>query len=166
MSNPSPRFDIELAAEVVKVSLRLKKLDGVEIRRCRMAFARPFDDEIAAALGDDAKKALASLKSGGMSKVVMDIEGIDAQAVLANGGGDNVTVDIIRGEKAICTGPKDPEDPPSIRLEFDTHYHDDIWAWLGRNCGGVARIEFKNRQTEIPGLAGVTPIRPGQPGAH
>jgi len=142
-------MDIELAASLAKVTLGTKNISGLLIRKCRMAFDREFDDEIAAALGGGAKKALAGLRAHDLQKVVMGIDTVNVSARLRCGD-DTVSVGQCRGEKA--TGKAgDDDEPPMIRLAFETAYNDDVWSFLGRNCGAYVSLEFKDSQLTLGG---------------
>jgi len=142
-------MDIELSASIAKVALSTKDLAGLVIRKCKMAFDREFDDTIAAAIGSGAKKALAGLRAHDLEKVVMGIDGVNVSARLRCGE-DTVSVGACRGDKATCKAGED-DDPPTIRLTFETVYNDDVWSFLGRNCGGYVELEFKDTQLTLSG---------------
>jgi hypothetical protein len=144
-------MDIELQASIAKVTLKTKDVSGLIVRRCRMAFDRELDAEIARALGSGAKKALTALGAHEMTKVVLSIDSIEAKAVLV-AGAERCEIEIVRGERATCTSVSDDDDDTvcMIRLEFETSYHDDVWSFLGRNCGSYVRITFTDRQLELP----------------
>jgi hypothetical protein len=146
-------MDIELRATIATVKLGVKVIKGVVLRKCKMAFDREFDDEIAQALGGGARKALASLRTHEMEKVIMGIDRIDAKAKLVSGD-DTIGISLVRGEKATCSAATDDDDDvPKIRLEFETAYDDAVWSFLGRNCGGYVHIEFKQKQLNLKGAA-------------
>lgn len=143
-------MDIEIAASIAKVTLVMKGVNALIVRRCKMAFDREFDPEIAAALGSGAKKALAALRAGDLEKCVISIDRVNVEANLVCGK-DKVAIKACHGEKATCKAGKDQEDPPSIRLEFQAMYTDDVWSFLGRNCGSYVHLAFKDTQLTLGG---------------
>jgi len=143
-------MDIEIAASIAKVTLKTKSVAALVIRRCNMAFDREFDTEIAAALGSGAKKALAALKAGDLQECHISIDRVNVEAKLVCGK-DKVTIKACHGEKAVCKAGKEPEDPPTIRLAFEAVYTDDVWSFLGRNCGSYVQLAFKDTQLTLGG---------------
>ncbi|MEP6651797.1 MAG: hypothetical protein ABJA82_00470 [Myxococcales bacterium] len=142
-------MDIELRASIAKVTLGVKDYKGAIVRKCLMAFDREFDGELAAALGGGAKMALKGLQAKEMTQVVIDIDAIEAKAVLVSGD-DTCGIDIVRGKKATFTTAGDEDgEILKARLEFESAYADEVWSFLGRNCGAYVRIDFTSRQMEL-----------------
>jgi len=143
-------MDIEIAASIAKVTLQTKSIASLVIRRCKMAFDREFDAEIASALGSGARKALAALKAGDLEQCTLSIDRVNVEAKLVCGK-DKVSIRACHGEKATAKAGKDPEDPPTIRLAFEAVYTDDVWSFLGRNCGSHVQLAFKDTQLTLGG---------------
>jgi hypothetical protein len=143
-------IDIEIQAAIAKVSLFVKEDDGVIVRKSQMKLDREFDDEIAAGIGGDARKVLTSLRGHGISKVVIPIDAIDAQAVIVGSlTGESIKIPSLRGIKATGTAPKDADDVARISLEMECQYDREIWKFLGDNCGGYCRLTLKQRQLSL-----------------
>lgn len=141
-------MDLKCAAEIQKVSISVKEKDGLILRMCKVVLAREFDDLIAAAIGTDAKRTRASLTTGGLESAVMPIG-----ALMVSGDfvadGERVTIGRMMGTKA--TGKFGAETGPTVLLEFEFAYSDEVWIFLGRNVGGVAEVAFTRRQLELAG---------------
>jgi hypothetical protein len=140
-------MELELLASIARVTLKATSENGVYQRRCIMAFDAELDASIAGSLGLGAKRALPALKAGDMQRVIIGIDRVVAQAVLV-AGADTCKVDRLRGTKATLEAA-DEDCAPTVRLEFETWYHDEIWVFLGRNCGLMARLTFTPTQLEI-----------------
>lgn len=140
-------MDIEIVAAIAKVTLKTTSEKGAFLRRCYMAFDCELDASIAGSLGIGAKRALPALKAADMEKVVIAIDRIVAQAVLV-AGADTCRIDRLRGTKATLEAAEE-DCAPTVRIEFECWYHDEIWVFLGRNCGLSARLTFTPTQLEI-----------------
>ena len=140
--------EIGIAASIEKVTVSAKAKDGVVLRMCRVTLAREFDDLIASALKGDARKALSGLRDGGMSKVVLPIDSIRAEAKFI-AMDDRCTVPVLKGIKAVGEAPEDEDDVPHIKLEFEFVFSTEAWIFLGRNVAGVAQVTFRKTQEEF-----------------
>ena len=148
-------MEIEIVAAIAKVTLKSTAENGVFQRRCFMAFDCELDASIAGSLGLGAKRALPALKAGDMQRVIIAIDRIVAQAVLV-AGADTCRVDRLRGTKATLEAADD-DCAPTVRIEFETWYHDEIWTFLGRNCGLSARLTFTPCQLDIEDMISTSP---------
>lgn len=142
-------FNIECIATLKKVALLTKEQDGVCMRMCRLTVSREFDDLVAQALGGEAKKVMAGLKSGGIESVVIPIDAVVASLNLVCGD-EAVGIARAAGVKATGKAPKESDWPPSIALEFEFFFDEPAWAFLGRNCGVQAKINIEDVQRELP----------------
>lgn len=140
-------FDVQIGAAVRSVKISVKEKDGVVARRCRMVLEREFDEVIAAGLGKDAKKVLASLKTGGIEDATLPMGEVTAEADLRCDG-DKVKIGQLRGIKPKAAAG-DEDMPPSVKLEFEFPYNDEAWSFLGRNCGAYATVTLRRRQMEL-----------------
>lgn len=148
-------FDVQIGASVRSVKISVTDKDGIVRRKCRLVLEREFDEVIAAGLGKEAKKLLASMKTGGIEDATLPMGEVNADAQLvAAETGDKVKIGSLRGCKAKATAGADVDDPPSIRLEFEFAYNDEAWSFLGRNCGSFAHVTLRRRQMELVREAG------------
>lgn len=146
-------FEIETTAVIGKVTVSAKDEDGVLSRRVKIRLDREFDDEIAAQIGSEAVRALKGLANGGLAKVTMPIDGIHATLELRGASGDKAKVALATGVKAVAKGPRDDDSPPSVQLEFEFLFQDNVWAFLGRNIGGMATLSIHTVQLDLPKTA-------------
>lgn len=145
-------IDIEIAAEISKVSLSVKDEDGVVVRKAKMTLSREFDDELAEGLAGDAKKILSSLRGLGCTKAVLPIDMITVEADLVGSKGERLKIGTLWGIKATASA-SDLDEAPTVQLEFETWYDRDVWVFLGDNCGVTCRITLRPRQMELPKTA-------------
>jgi hypothetical protein len=144
-------MDLTITAVIAKVSLTTKQKDDVIRRVCKVTLAREFDNMIAAAMGPDAKEALAALETGGISKVEIPLDAITASAKFVCGSSSNVAaIPVLRGVKATGKASKDEEFPPSIRLEFEFDFLTEAWIFFGRNHTAWGEITLAAVQPELP----------------
>jgi hypothetical protein len=142
-------FDIEVSAGIKAIRVKAKEKNGVVARICTMIIDREFDDEIATALGADARQALQSLRGGGLSSCVLPTEALEVNARLVSDH-DQVDIPALKGVQA--RGDAGAEDmPPSICLEFEFPFSEPAWVFLGKHCGAVARVTFRSRQLTLVG---------------
>jgi hypothetical protein len=144
-------IELTCVATIRDVALKAKTSDGVTTRKMRMRLEREFDDEIAAALGTDAIKARALLKSGALAKAEMPLDAIKASALLKNVESAVVKLPLIVGLKAIGKAPDslDGDTPPSISMLFEFVYTREALVWFGESFGGTAEITITPQQLEL-----------------
>lgn len=145
-------FDIELTANLAKVTLRVEAHDGVIVRRMRLALDRELDAELAHGLGKGATKARGLLVAHDVEKCTLGLGAVEAIAALV-AAKDKIKIGQLRGTKATLTAAEDSDGTPAARLEFEAPYSDDVWAFLGRHCGAYVQITFTRRQLELAGAA-------------
>jgi hypothetical protein len=145
-------FELQCEAAIENVTIKAKvgKI-GTVMKRCRIKLSREFDALIARAIGGDALDFLESVSSGAVEKVVMPIDAVVAEGTLRALGGEQVTIKALYGVKATATAPKEDEDPPLIRMDFDFGYDGEVWRFLGDHAGAVASVTITPAQLEIPG---------------
>lgn len=143
-------IDITLSADITAVKVKTKEVDGQVTRKCQMALRREFDDLLAAGLGGDARKVLASLRERGIESCVIPLDAIDARGKL-DSGYQAVTIGQLTGIKATAKAGED-DAPPTIVLEFEFAWQETAWLFLGRNCGLGCELELVQRQQELPGV--------------
>lgn len=144
-------FDVQFAAGIRDVKLKVKSKDGVETRKVIIAFEREFDDLIAAGMGSGARSALASLRSRDMESCVLPLDAVRATAELTAGLGETITLHGLKGIKATGSGPSDEGFPPSIKLEFEFTFAPRPWAFFGEYSGQSCAIELTRQQLELAG---------------
>jgi hypothetical protein len=140
--------EFTVAVKIENVTLDIKTIDDIEHRKVVIKLARDFDDTIAAALGGDAKQILTSLRRHGQEKAYINIDRLNAKAILVAPKGEKVTIPALHGTTAVAVAGKDDE-PPLIRLEVDFFYDHDAWAFMGQHARGTVEITFKQRQQEL-----------------
>lgn len=143
---------------IAKVSLRVKEKDDVVRRIVRVTFSREFDDEIADALGKEAKQARKALKDYAMVDATIPLEEIVAKAKITCGFENNaITVAEMTGVRAKGKCGKEATDkkeatPPKIELSFDMPFAEAPWTFFGRNARAWATLELSGLQRELPNL--------------
>lgn len=144
-------IELTCIATIRDVALKAKVRDGITTRKMRMRLEREYDDEIAAALGPDAIRARALLKSGGAAKIELPMDAIEASAILKNVASDIVKLPMIVGIKAVGKAPETLDDvtPPSISMLFEFSYDRAALIWFGESFGGQAEITLTPRQLEL-----------------
>jgi hypothetical protein len=160
-------IELEIGAAIAKVSLRTVQKDDLVRRICKVTFTRDFDDTIAAALGADAKVALAALKSHALAEVVIPLDSIEAKGTISQDGNataisSKVEIPHLRGRRAKGVGTKD-DTTPSLALEFEFDFLEAPWVFLGRNHTGWARLSLKTNQLELSLVGGGGDRKPGEP---
>jgi hypothetical protein len=158
-------IELVCVATIRDVALKAKTSDGVTTRKMRMTLTREYDDLIAAALGPDAVKARALLKSGGAAKVELPLDAIKASAILKNVESAIVRLPLIVGIKAVGKAPDsaDGETPPSISMLFEFGYTRESLVWFGETFGGTCEITITPQQLELirdtpPSLAALSEL--------
>jgi hypothetical protein len=145
-------IDLQIMANISKLSVTAKQKDDVVRRICRLTLGREFDSTIAAALGEDAKQAREALIHHGIEEVTIPLDGIVASAKLIHGTVE-VTIPVMRGVKAKAkAGNIDDENPPSVRLEFDFDFYEPAWVFCGRYCNAYVEATLTEVQPTLPGV--------------
>jgi hypothetical protein len=145
-------FDQRRHIGVEKVSVKVKNDNGRILRTCRITLSHEFDDDIAAALGRDAGKAMEGLASGAYEQVVIPIDSLKVSAVFNTlDRKDRVELPVMLGLKAKATAATNPmgEEVPKIALEFEFVFNDHVWLFLGQHCGESIEITLSKRQLEL-----------------
>lgn len=144
-------MEIEILASVAKVQLNLKPDKGQVIRRIDLILEREFDDTIAAALGDGARKALDSLRKNELISAEIAIDAIDVTAEFVNNiSGEVVQIGALRGDKAKCLAAKEEDGgTPVIQLKMSCAYSRDVWVFFGEHGGLIVAAAFRDRQLEL-----------------
>lgn len=149
-------MEMTLASRIQSVKLKVVEDDAGIMRMVRVKLVREFDDTIAAALGGDAKKTLALLRDREVEKATIRIDAILCEGVfVANAGTTSearVKIPKLRGLKAVCKAAKEdaPEDAePSIELEWECGFAEDVWVFLGRHCLAWCEITLRSVQGEL-----------------
>lgn len=143
-------IDITLSAQVSKVGARVvvAKDSGLIRRIVKLTLAREFDVEIAAALGKDAKKTLALLEVGSITKASIPIDGIVATGDLKSIHGA-CHIGELRGVKAECTADTGEDGlPPAIALEFEFDMAPEPWMFVGNNLSVQAVVTIRSLQLD------------------
>lgn len=133
---------VSLMTRVENVTLDVKEVEGVTIRKVAIKFARDFDDDVVALLGGDSKAILASLKRHGQEKAYIAIDRIVVKASLVNPDGETVDIGRLAGKQAVATASSSEQEPPAVRLEFDMFYADEVFSFLGRNAKGTVQLNL------------------------
>lgn len=144
-------IDVTFQGGITAIKLKVSEKKGAVTRRCTIVIDREFDDAIAAGLGNEARNALESMRARGMSSCVLPIDGIDAEGLISEIGGESVRIGALKGVKATGTADKEGEFPPSLSLEFEFQFNAEAWAFFGKHCGGYATIDLRQRQLELVG---------------
>ena len=144
-------FDMDLSAQLAKVTVAAKAAAGSVRRIITVTFAREFDEEIADALGREAKHALRAMKARAISDVSIPMDALIVSGKLT-ALEDKIEIPRMRGVRAKAKWGKKGEDeelPPSIMLDFETSYSDDVWMFLGRNVMVYGTIKLKRLQQAL-----------------
>lgn len=160
-------IELSINATIAKITLRVKQKDDVVRRVCSVAFEREFDSTIAAALGEDARQALESLHTHGITEVKIPLDDIQARCLLTSGQGqDAAKVEILhmRGLKAVGTVKSGDAAPPMIRLHFEFDFAEAPWVFVGRHCASWVDAQITALQAELPLTASAEPPKPNGKG--
>lgn len=141
-------IDITIGAQISKVDGKVVVRDSVIRRTIVLTLAREFDTVLAAALGKDAKKALALLEVGSITEATIPIDALVAT-------GDLKALDLqchvkeLRGIEAKAKSDTSDEGlPPIVKLKLEMDYTDDVWVFLGRNLAVHAEVSMKSLQLD------------------
>lgn len=137
------------AAKIENVQLAVKVVDGIEFRRIILRLGREFDETMASLLGRDSSEVLRSLRSRSLEKGYVSADKIDVEATFVSPPGETVKVPALRGQTAVLTAGRDPEDGPSIKLESECVFERETWAFLGENAAGIVEVTMTPRQGEL-----------------
>lgn len=88
------------------VGMRAKTKDGVTSRRIRLTIEREFDDDLAAAIGADAKRVRKLLSDGALAKGEIPMDAIEASMRLKNVESSRLRIDAVKGVRAVAKAPK------------------------------------------------------------
>jgi hypothetical protein len=144
---------ITMQAQLKKVTLRGRNDgDGIVAKRLRIFMSREFDDEIAAALGNDARGVLASLRGRGLTRAVLPTTAINVQCTITgnNSADDRMVIPTITGVTAIGKWAGSDDDVPTMLMEFDTAYDRAVLMFLADHYLNMVTVELQPRQTELP----------------
>lgn len=141
-------IECKFTAAIDSVKVKVKEQDEFVIRLVEMKFSTILDTAIAAALGDDAKTALAALENHGMEKVVLPLDALTVTGELRSGTGAVVDVPQLAGVNATCEAGKD-EGPPTIAFLFRALWSEPVWIFLGKYTGAYVDLDLKPRQLSM-----------------
>lgn len=142
-------MQLEFIAQVAKVSVSAKEVDGNVRRICRLTLQKEFDWVIAESLGADAKTALNALSSHGLSEVTIPMDALVVSGTLKTIEADEVEIPMMRGVKAKARAGKEVDDLPTVRLEWEMEMDPKIWVFLGLHVSAYATITVTKLQTEF-----------------
>lgn len=137
-------FETQLALGLKNVKVKAEHEDGITTRTCYITLTGEFEDLVAAGMGADAKKALASLQAGGMTSCVLPIDRLLCEARLVSDG-KSLHIDRLKGTKASAKAGK-PEEPIRIDLEFEFMFNREAWIFLGEHAGAAALVTLNRVQ--------------------
>lgn len=149
-------FGVNLECGIKSVKVRVKDVDGRLIRRCRVVLSHEFTEDIAKALGSDARSVRDGLRSGGIEKATMPIGLISAMGVFSGPDGEAIEIGTMSGVKATGLAPKDSDAGATIQLEFDFAWQEDAWLFLGRHCSAIASVVLTQNQLDMSTAADAT----------
>jgi hypothetical protein len=145
-------IDIQLSAQISKVSAKVTAKEGVIKRTVKIELAREFDVPLAAALGTDAKKTLALLEAGSISEATIPIDAIVARGELVCEP-HRTTIKELRGVQVKAKGGDEEEgSPTTVKLEFEFDWTEQSWVFLGRNLSALAEVTIRSLQLELPSV--------------
>ncbi len=141
-------FGTTLECGIKSVKVKVKNVQGREVRRCVVVLAHEFTHDIARALGEDALALLDLLRSNAVESAIVPIDGL---AALGHFIARDSAVEIGRmaGIKAKCLKSSDGDEGPTIQLEFEFSWQEDAWLFLGRNCAAVASVTLTKHQLAL-----------------
>jgi hypothetical protein len=141
-------IDITIGAQISKVDGRVTVKDSVIRRTIVLTLAREFDTVLAAAMGKDAKKALALLEVGSVTEVTIPIDALAATGDLKSMG-QECHIKELRGVEAKAKADTGEDGmPPIVKLKFETDYDDAVWCFLGRNLAVHAEVAIRSLQLD------------------
>jgi len=148
-------FETQVPMALKAVKVKLDPNDGAPIRLCTLTLACEFDLLVAGGLGGDAREALASLKSGGMTRCELPIDALLVEAKLV-AEGKSIVLKNLKGTKATARAGSE-EKPPHIDLEFAFLFEREAWAFFGEHVGALALVTMNRMQMEL--LRSVEPAK-------
>lgn len=133
------------------VGMRAKTKDGVTSRRIRLTIEREFDDDLASAIGADAKRVRKLLSDGALAKAEIRMDAIEAAMRLKNVESGRLRIDAVKGVRAVAKAPASVggDMPPSIALLWDFAFADDVIVFLANSLGQTVSVEISPRQLEL-----------------
>lgn len=137
--------------EIRAVGLKSKTKDGVSSKRMRLTIEKEFDDDLATALGSDAKRVRKLLSDGGLAKAEIPLDAVEARMKVKNITSARLTIDAVKGVSAKAKAPASVggEMPPSIALIWDFAFSDDAVVFLANALGQTIEVEITPRQLEL-----------------
>lgn len=145
-------MEFKFNAAIEKVSVKLKEIDGHEIKAVEMTFGCLFEPMIARAISGEAPTVLLALENHGLDKAVIPIDAVDVRGVLRNSSTDEfVAIARLRGITATGTaGNAEDGSPPWVSLKFSALWTREAWVFLGEFHGAYVEIDLADRQTSLP----------------
>lgn len=139
----------ELDAVISAVKLKPKDIDGRIVRIISVELVHDLTADLARSLGKAARSNRDELKSLGVSKVVMPIDGLVAHGAFTAADETAVHIGSMKGTKAELTKPSKEDGVPQAKLCFEFFYDRDAWVFLGEHCNAVARVVITKKQGEL-----------------
>ena len=169
-------MDLTLKTKMVveALTVKMKVKDSIVIRHIRFRLSAELDATAASAIGPDAVAAREGILDGGMSKVVVPLDALQARAqfegdvrkieiasvhgikAVMSRGPDGATDDEEEGDSAEPSaqdiGDETPVRTAVLNLEFECSLggNEDALVFLGKAMGTAVDVRFTPAQGELP----------------